>query len=67
MYKVMLEVSDTYHHASAPQMYEAFSTYITQVDPMYQKYLTGEITADEMLKWLDDFWTEAYETEGKLW
>lgn len=67
MYKVMLEDSDTYHHASAPQMYEAFSTYITQVDPMYQKYLTGEITADDMLKWLDDFWTEAYETEGKLW
>lgn len=67
MYKTMLEDSDTYNHASAPQMYEAFSTYTTQVDTMYQKYLSDKITVDEMLKWLDNFWTEAYKTEGQLW
>lgn len=67
MYNTMLENADTYRHASAPQMYEAFSTYITQVDTMYQKYLTDEITVDDMLAWLDGFWTEAYQTEGCLW
>lgn len=67
MYQAMLEDSDTYHHASAPQMYEAFSTYITQVDTMYQKYLTDVISVDDMLNWLNDFWTEAYQREGQLW
>ena len=54
-------------NASAPQMYEAFSTYITQVDTMYQKYLTDVISVDDMLNWLNDFWTEAYQREGQLW
>ena len=67
MYQTMLADSETYHHASAPQMYEAFSTYTTQVDTMYQKYLTDEISVDDMLNWLNDFWTEAYQNEGQLW
>lgn len=67
MYMDMAADSDTYCHAAYPQMYEAFATYKTEVDTMYQKYLTDEITDDELLQWLDDFWTTAYAEEGQLW
>lgn len=58
---------EVYRHAAYPQMYEAFAVYKTEVDTMYQKYLTDEITDDDLLKWLDDFWTKAYEEEGQKW
>lgn len=58
---------EVYRHAAYPQMYEAFAVYKTEVDTMYQKYLTDEITDDDLLKWLDDFWTQAYEEEGQKW
>lgn len=48
-------------------MYEAYATYKSEVDQVYQKYLTDEISVDELIGWLDDFWTEAFEEEGKLW
>ena len=34
---------------------------------MYQKYLTDEISDDDLLSWLDEFWTKAYEDEGEKW
>jgi len=67
IYMDMAKQPDVYCHAAHPQMYEAFSTYKTEVDTMYQKYLTDEITDDELLQWLDDFWTQAYAEEGKKW
>jgi multiple sugar transport system substrate-binding protein len=67
MYMEMAENPDVYCHAAYPQMYEAFATYKTEVDTMYQKYLTDEITDDELLTWLDDFWTQAYADEGQKW
>lgn len=67
IYMDMAKQPDVYCHAAHPQMYEAFSTYKTEVDTMYQKYLTDEITDDELLQWLDDFWTQAYAEEGQKW
>lgn len=67
MYMDMAEEPEVYRHAAYPQMYEAFATYKTEVDVMYQKYLTDEISDDELLNWLDEFWTKAYEEEGKKW
>jgi len=67
MYMKMAEQPDVYRFATQPQMYEAFATYKTEVDVMYQKYLTDEITDDELLNWLDEFWTKAYAEEGKKW
>lgn len=58
---------EVYRHAAYPQMYEAFAVYKTEVDTMYQKYLTDEITDDDLLTWLDDFWTQAYADEGQKW
>lgn len=67
MYMEMAKEPEVYRHAAYPQMYEAFATYKTEVDTMYQKYLTDEITDDELLGWLDTFWTEAYKAEGQKW
>lgn len=67
IYLDMAKEPDVYRHAAYPQMYEAFATYKTEVDVMYQKYLTDEITDDELLTWLDDFWTQAYKDEGQKW
>ena len=67
MYMDMAKEPDVYSHAAYPQMYEAFATYKTEVDTMYQKYLTDEITDDELLQWLDEFWTQAYKDEGQKW
>ena len=61
----MAKEPDVYRHAAYPQMYEAFATYKTEVDTMYQKYLTDEITDDELLQWLDEFWTQAYKDEAR--
>lgn len=67
VYMEMAKEPDVYRHAAYPQMYEAFATYKTEVDTMYQKYLTDEITDDELLNWLDEFWRTAYEQEGQKW
>jgi multiple sugar transport system substrate-binding protein len=67
MYMKMAEQPEVYRYATQPQMYEAFATYKTEVDVMYQKYLTDEITDDELLTWLDEFWTKAYADEGQKW
>lgn len=66
-YAEMAAQPEHYRFATQPQGYVAFSTFKTEADAMYQKYLTDQITTDEMLEWLDNFWTEAYQTEGKLW
>ena len=56
-----------YHFVYPCMMYEAYSTYKSEVDEVYQKYLSDEITVDQLIEWLDSFWTEAFQTEGKLW
>ncbi|HHV31271.1 MAG TPA: sugar ABC transporter substrate-binding protein [Clostridiales bacterium] len=61
------EQPDVYKYAIQPQMYEAFAQYKTEVDKKYQQYLNDTITDDQLLKWLDEFWTEAYKAEGKKW
>lgn len=58
---------DVYKYIIEPQMYEAFADYQTKVDQKYQQYLNDTITDDELLSWLDDFWTQAYKKEGKKW
>lgn len=67
MYMDMAAEPEIYRYAIQPTMYEAFAIYKTEVDVMYQKYLTNEITDDELLAWLDEYWTKAYEDEGQKW
>ena len=65
IYMEMAEDGDTYRCATQPMMYNAYATYKSEVDTMYQKWLTEEISIDELLQWLNDFWVDAYEQEGK--
>lgn len=65
IYMEMAEDSNTYRCATQPMMYNAYATYKAEVDTMYQKWLTEEISTDELLAWLDGFWVDAYEQEGK--
>ena len=65
IYMEMAEDSNTYRCATQPMMYNAYATYKAEVDTMYQKWLTEEISTDELMAWLDGFWVDAYEQEGK--
>lgn len=65
IYMEMAEDGDTYRCATQPMMYNAYATYKSEVDTMYQKWLTDEISIDDLLQWLNDFWVDAYEQEGK--
>ncbi|OQA28168.1 MAG: putative ABC transporter-binding protein precursor [Chloroflexi bacterium ADurb.Bin344] len=67
MYMEMAKQPDVYRYATEPQMYEAFSQFNSEVDQWYQNYLTDQITDDELLAYLDNYWTEAYKNEGKKW
>ena len=64
-YLEMAENQELYRCATEPMMYNAYATFKADVDTMYQKWLTDEISTDELLKWLDDFWVKAYQEEGK--
>lgn len=65
IYMDMANDGDTYRTCSAPMKYNVFAAYKSEVDTMYQKWLTDEITTDELLTWLDDYWTQAYADEGE--
>lgn len=63
----MGEKPETYCFGAAPQSYTAFGEFFNTVDQEYQKYYNDQITADDLLKYLDEYWTKAYEEEGQLW
>lgn len=65
IYMDMANDGDTYRTCSAPMMYTAFAAYKAEVDTIYQQWLTDEITTDDLVKWLDDYWTKAYADEGQ--
>ncbi len=60
--------TNAYKYAIQPRMYDAYySGYEDIANAIYSDFLAGKITADEVLANLDAFWTDAFETEGKLW
>ena len=34
---------------------------------LFKNEMQDEITDDELLQWLDEFWTQAYKDEGQKW
>lgn len=58
---------DVFCFGAAPQSYEAFGEYFATIDQEYQKYYNGQITADELLAYLDQYWSKAYQEEGQRW
>ena len=58
---------DVYYPACSPSQYQAFAEYNTSCDGWVQKYLQGDISAEELLKIYDDYWLQALADEGQLW
>lgn len=67
VYLDMNTEADVYKFVSYPHQYQAYAEYLTLVDDYYQKYFNDTITADDVLKFCDEFWTKALQDEGKLW
>lgn len=63
----MGEQPDVYCFGASPQSYEAYGEYFNTIDQEYQKYYGDQITAEELLEYLDNYWSEAYKEEGQKW
>lgn len=53
--------------AMPPKMYDAFEAYEQEIDEKYEQYLSGALSAGELLNGLDRYWQDAYEAEGQRW
>lgn len=63
----MISRGDMYQYASQPVMYAAFSGYRDQANTKLRQYASGELSREDLLAWLDDYWDAACQEEGKLW
>lgn len=63
----MQKNSSKYKVVNQPRMYDAFDGYEEFANAKYQEFLNDEINEDELLSFLDEYWSNAYETEGKKW
>lgn len=60
-YMEMNAEPDTWICAVAPQQYQGWGEYMKRADNDLQKLLTGQTTAEEVLKGWDEFWLEQRE------
>lgn len=67
VYMKMAEKPDLYVFAQSPNTFEAYAEYHATIDQTLQQYLTGEITVDQLLEYLDSYWSKALKEEGKKW
>ena len=63
----MASRSDWYRYAVPPTMYQAYEGFRQQQEERLCQFLDGEISKDDLLSWLDEYWNTAYKQEGKLW
>lgn len=63
----MLKISEQYQFAFAPRMYGAWEPFREQAYEKLCSSISGELSQEELLSWLDEYWNEAYEQEGQLW
>lgn len=67
VYTEILNHADWYQYASMPKMYRAYTGYEQLALEKLRKLLGGELSAQDMLFWLDEYWSSAREEEGALW
>lgn len=58
---------DWYAYALAPTMYQAYGDYRELLDGKLRQLLSGDLSQQELLAFLDGYWSDAYEAEGALW
>ena len=63
----MASRGDWYRYAVPPTMYQAYEGFREQQEAQLRKFIDGELSKEDLLSWLDDYWNAAYENEGKLW
>lgn len=63
----MVERGDWYRYASPPVMYQAYEGCRETVGEKLRGFIRGELSQDELLSFLDDYWSAAYAKEGNLW
>ena len=59
--------SDWYRYALPPAMYQAYEGFREQQEEKLRQFIDGELSKEDLLSWLDEYWNTAYEKEGKLW
>lgn len=59
--------SDWYQYASVPAMYAANDGFEETADKILRLYISGDATADEVLDYFSEYWSNALANEGKLW
>ncbi len=59
--------TNAFKYATQPRMYEAYDGFADMANKLYADFLKEKVTADELLKTLDDYWIAAFEEDGKLW
>lgn len=63
----MMRRGDWYQYASQPTMYAACPGYRELADRLIRQWMADEISQSELLSQLDDYWIQAYQSEGRLW
>lgn len=58
---------DQFRYAMPPAMYQAYEGFREQEETRVRQLVSGELSREELLSWLDGYWNEAYQKEGKLW
>ncbi|MCH5352679.1 MAG: extracellular solute-binding protein [Acutalibacter sp.] len=58
---------DWYRYAVPPAMYQAYEGFREQQEEKLRRFIAGELSKEDLLNWLDEYWNTAYEKEGKLW
>lgn len=67
VYTEILNHADWYQYAAMPKMYQAYSGYEQLASEKLRELLSGDLTAGDMLSWLDGYWSAALDQEGALW
>lgn len=63
----MAKRTTAYRFGNQPKMYEAYEGYEELANGLYADLLGNRITKEDVLVKLDEYWSAAFEAEGKLW
>ena len=63
----MASRGDWYRYAVPPTMYQAYDGFREEQEQQVRRFIAGELSKEDLMAWLDEYWNAAYHTEGKLW
>lgn len=63
----MADRGDWYRYAAPPVMYQAYQGYRETAGEKLREFISGGLSQDELLSFLDEYWNAACAKEGNLW